>query len=515
MPKFFNPPGEGVIGRLGTHLLRIHNGDPLCAVTIGWEHPTSGPADYYNVYQKNGTLWSFVGSTSDNEISIDNITADAERGLPVIRSPLENPLISKIIPRSRAEKSYTLGSEEKFNDLDDRPDADLSANPGCSTFYEQRHVFAGANNDPAVPYFSKVAQFADHSISEPRQDDDAIFRELSSGEAEEIRYMAALTDLLVFTSENEYRIRSAGETGLTPSSITSGRQSFYGTSNVQPVFARGKVIMVQKGGKEIRDFLFDFQSDTYAGAELTILAPHLFRNDRVRDMAYRDGDDSFLFVVTQKGRLLVQTKDDALSINGWCEWLTGNNDPVRSVSVLDSGDNTSIVMFVVERTDSEGNKFHTTETIDIEAFRPRDAWTDSGAVSSEFLGTARIVYKKGKLVLENIDVKTEGRRSVQSLSLTGVRESVDIYSTSDPQPLTQPSILNDKVFRVGVINGKDIPIIHVNNEVKLNLEVYPHVVPGNVEVWRPVNAVYGLHHLEDKEVAVGINGKFRRPNRGV
>ena len=37
--------------------------------------------DFYNVYQRNGSVWGFIGSTNSTEIYIDNVQADIERGI--------------------------------------------------------------------------------------------------------------------------------------------------------------------------------------------------------------------------------------------------------------------------------------------------------------------------------------------------------------------------------------------------------------------------------------------------
>ena len=171
----------------------------------------------------------------------------------------------------------------------------------------------------------------------------------------------------MFTSRGEYRISADG--AVTPASITASPQSFHGSSHVPPVRARDKIVVVERGGTRINDFRFEFEADTYTGEELTVLATHLFEDNRIVDMAYHEGNTSLLFVITDRGKLLVETKDEALEISGWTEWKT--QGLFRSVTVARTNNNTSSVFFVIER-ELNGRKYFTTERIQFDAVNTRD-----------------------------------------------------------------------------------------------------------------------------------------------
>ena len=513
------PLGDLPVGRtptsgyFGVNFMRIHKGDPQGKYHLEWDGPlnadgTSQHVDYYNVYQRNGSIWGFIGSTDSTEIYIDNVEADIDRGLQVHAVPLASDVQEKDITSAQSSRNYTLGTEgiSAYNAIPNIPDQIFDPYPQCSAFWAQRQFYLGSLREPETFHGSKTGQFYNFSYSQPRQDDDAIERQIASGIAQEIRHALPLADLLVFTSRGEYRIGAQGTGAVTPISITASPQSFQGASHVPPVRARDKIVVVERGGKRINDYRFEEEADTYTGEELTILATHLFDENRIVDMAYHEGNTSLLFVITDRGKLLVQTKDEALEISGWTEWLT--QGLFRSVSVARTNNNTSSVFFVIERETKEGQKYFATERIEFDAVNTKNAWADSGKAVSEKLGDAVIEVEGPDLLLSGIDLGVVGEEPIE-IFLTGLRTSgMGVHGPfDDKMPLSDTAEIQDNSLyaRGRPLDGKYTLHFSEAAEPTGRGEV-DRYIPGPVEVWKPIKEVTGLHHLEGREVSIGVDG---------
>jgi hypothetical protein len=98
------------------------------------------------VYRQKNGLFGWIGDTEAVFFTDNNITPDMSISPPSARNP--------------------------FNAANDYP--------GAVSYYQQRRVFGGTNNDPDTSFYSQVASYANMSSSTPGQDDDAITATLPS-----------------------------------------------------------------------------------------------------------------------------------------------------------------------------------------------------------------------------------------------------------------------------------------------------------------------------------------------
>ena len=190
--------------------------------------------------------------------------------------------------------------------------------PGACAMYQDRLILAGSTMQPQTVWMSKTGDYADFGTSDPLRDDDAVTMTLAGTNADRIHSLTASSDLLVFTTGGEWKVKGAGDSGaITPTALTAHQQTNIGTKDIQPFVAGGHVILVQTQGRKVYALGYDLNVDGYTGSELTILSSHLFEGKRIVDMAYQSEPDSLLWFVLSDGTCAVCTYNPEHDIIGW------------------------------------------------------------------------------------------------------------------------------------------------------------------------------------------------------
>ena len=214
--------------------------------------------------------------------------------------------------------------------------------PAACAMYQDRLILTGSKLQPQTIWMSRTGDYADFGTSDPLSDDDAVTMTLAGSRADRIHSLTASSDLLVFTTGGEWKIRGTGDAGaITPTALTAHQQTNIGTKDIQPIVAGGHVILVQAQGRKVYALGYDLNTDGYTGSELTILAGHMFEGKRIVDMAYQSEPDSLLWFVLNDGTCTVCTYNPEHEIIGWSrQELAGLK--VKAVAALTGEDMTEI-----------------------------------------------------------------------------------------------------------------------------------------------------------------------------
>lgn len=254
-------------------------------MTITWG-AVSG-AEEYNVYREVNGIYGYLGTSKSTSFVDDNIEPDLKEVAPIYQNPFE----------------------------DDN-------NPSCVTYFQQRKIYANSEKNPQTFWASQLAAPNNFNVSRPLIASDAITQSLADREVNEIRHLVGLNHLIALTSNAEYKI--SGPDGIfeaNPSPIALV-QSNFGSSHVQPVISGSMLIFVQAGGSVLRDLGYDYLSDAYNGAELSIFANHLFDGKKVEYMAYAKEPYRIIRVVFSDGTCAALTYNKGQKICGWTREIT-------------------------------------------------------------------------------------------------------------------------------------------------------------------------------------------------
>lgn len=237
--------------------------------------------------------------------------------------------------------------------------------PYTVTFFQDRLVFGGCKKYPQRVWMSKSGDYENFEVEKEGgsvTDDSAVTADLLSLKSHQIRHLVASNDLLVLTEGNTWTI-SGGET-VTPSNISPRNQENYGCNDVEPMKVGTRIVYVQRRGNTIRDVGYTYDSDSYVGVDLTLLAKHLVRDIQVTDSAYVQEPDSAIYYVRSDGVMLCLTYVPDQKVYAWSHFKTaGTYEAVCSVSEA----NQDRVFAIVKRTTTDADGV-THEARYIEAF---------------------------------------------------------------------------------------------------------------------------------------------------
>lgn len=278
--------------------------------TINWS--AASGADRYYVYKHSGGMFGYVGQTTGTTFKDDNIAADMSRTPPIAQSLFA------------ATGDY----------------------PGAVSYFEQRRAFAGTSNQPQNIWMTKSGTESDMSYSLPIRDDDSIQFRVAAREANTIRHIVPLTNMLLLTSGAEWRVTSVNNDAITPSSISVAPQSYIGANNVTPVIVANNVLYATARGGHLREMAYAYQANGYVSGDLSLRAPHLFDGYEIVDMAYSKAPYPVVWCVSSTGDLLGFTYLPEQQVGAWHRHDT--EGAFESVAVVAEGVE-DVPYFVVQR----------------------------------------------------------------------------------------------------------------------------------------------------------------------
>lgn len=245
----------------------------------------------YRVYKgESGSTPGHLATTLNTYFDDINIIADYSNGIRTTRDPF-----------SPKEGEEGLGREY----------------PGVVCFFEQRLVYASSVNQPQTLWLSATGEYNNFSTHSPLQADDAIELGIASNEVSPLQWMVAMRSLLTGGSGMEWEVTSSDGGAFSAGNARAVAQSRRGSSPLRALVVGSTILHVTRSGREIRDFQYDFGTDSYSGKEKTVLASHLFEKWRIIGWDYQPLPHSIIWVVREDGALLGLTYNAEHEVYAW------------------------------------------------------------------------------------------------------------------------------------------------------------------------------------------------------
>lgn len=272
----YNANGKLVVSGVKNNLFT--NGG---ANTITWA-PVAGAARY-NVYKFHGGLYGYIGATQGTSFIDDNIAADLSKTPPIYES--------------------VFGAAGDY--------------PGAVSYFEQRRCFAGTTNKPQNIWMTRSGTESVMAYSLPIRDDDRISFRVAAREANTIRHIVPLSQLLLLTGAAEWRVNAVNSDAITPTTISVRPQSYVGASNVQPIIINNTLIYGAARGGHIRELAYNWQASGFITGDLSLRAPHLFDTFDIVDMTYAKAPMPVVWFVSTSGKLIGLTYVPEQQVGAW------------------------------------------------------------------------------------------------------------------------------------------------------------------------------------------------------
>jgi len=231
--------------------------------------------------------------------------------------------------------------------------APSAGNPTVPALANQRLVLAGPVGSPGQINASKPGAYFNFDISSPIQPDDAIQQTLVSGQLNTIQAMIPRpAGLIVFGDKHAWLVNggSAGSP-FNATSLVANPQAYNGSSPLPPIVATSDILYVQAKQSIIRNLVYNFYTNVYTGADISILSNHLFYGFTLTQWAWAEEPFKLAWATRNDGQLLCLTFLKDLEIVAWTHSDTqGLFNGVASVTEASTIGNVDAVYHVVQRT---------------------------------------------------------------------------------------------------------------------------------------------------------------------
>ena len=420
--------------------------------TITW-NAVSG-ASKYRVYKEQAGLYGFIGEVTGTTIVDANIGPDFSRTPPIYENEFQ--------------------TTNNF--------------PGAVSYFEQRRVFAGTNNEPQSILMTKSGTESNMSFGRPIRDDDRIKFKVAAREANTIRHIVPLTQLLLLTGSAEWRVSSINSDAITPTSISVKPQSYVGANNAQPVIVNNSMVYAAARGGHIRELGYNWQANGFITGDLSLRAPHLFDNLTITDMALAKAPIPIVWFISSNGKLLGFTYVPEQTIGAWHQHDTDGT--FESVATVSEG-NDDVLYCVVKRTINGATKKYV-ERLGTRLFdNARDCFfVDCGAT---YNGT-----------------NTDTNRTVTISGGTNYTRGESVTITANYNLFNAPPSLDDVGDAIVLLSGSNYYRCNITATssatvatVKLDVDLPANLRNTGITTYEVArNVISGLNHLEGKTVSI-------------
>ena len=200
--------------------------------------------------------------------------------------------------------------------------SDQNGWPERVTFHQQRLVFASNLLRPQTVWLSKAGDFNDFGVSSPLEDADAVTFTLASGTQNKIKWIDSGKSLYIGTLGDEWTVEGNDRSSLTPTNILARKQTNNGSEDNKPLKVGLTTLFVERHGRSINEFVYDYTFDSYKTSDMSILSPHLTEFFSIVDWTYQQTPDSIIWSVRDDGVMLGITYQRQHKVVGWHRHIT-------------------------------------------------------------------------------------------------------------------------------------------------------------------------------------------------
>jgi hypothetical protein len=220
--------------------------------------------------------------------------------------------------------------------------------PGVSSVFQQRKVYAGSDNDPLTVWGSRPGDYENMDVSTITQEDDSYEFEIDSEEVAPINHLLATRSGLVIISQSGIWQLTGGQgVAVTPTNALADPQSYTGCSTLPPLQIDTDIVYQESKGSTVRLMAYNDYTKVFAGQDLSILSSHLVPPELpITAWTYASDPFKLVHAVRSDGVMLELTLVKEQNIFGWTRQETQG----LYVDVLAmQEDTTDVVYYMTQR----------------------------------------------------------------------------------------------------------------------------------------------------------------------
>lgn len=227
--------------------------------------------------------------------------------------------------------------------------------PKFTCYYKERLWFAGTKKFVSRYWSSKTNDFDKFSTTDNEGevlDDCGIDGLIADDGVNAITYLSPLRYLAIGTTDGEFLLSSASSSYVfSTTNYKVEVESHYGGSSLKPIRAHSTSVFAQRDNKKLYQYSYDYNSDSYKGSDISLLAEHITRGG-IKELTYSQQPNTLIYTVLTDGTIAACTFLPEQKVIGWQRIkLGGTNVKVKSITTIPNKDrNYDEVWVIVERT---------------------------------------------------------------------------------------------------------------------------------------------------------------------
>ncbi len=323
--------------------------------------------------------------------------------------------------------------------------SDVRGWPRTIGLYEQRLFFCSTSNEPTNVWGSVSGDFENFKAGV--DDDSAVTYTLNSQGVNVARWMVPWKILAIGSAASEFRVSGTDSgSALTPTNVNAKAESNEGSMDLQAIQIAKSILFIDRTEKNIREFAFSYNEDSYDAPLLNQLAQHLTNTDKIVDFAYQKDPDSIVWFVLASGEMIGLTYNPKQQIVAFYQFTTDGE--IESVAVIPNDDGNDEVWISVKRTIDGADVRYVEYLKEVESEELEDAFfVDSGVTYSG--APANIITGLDHLEGKTVDVLGAGSIMTQQVvesgqitidaAVTPIQIGLPYTATARLMPFTQGS----------------------------------------------------------------------------
>lgn len=275
--------------------------------------------------------------------------------------------------------------------------------PQAVELHGNRLWFGGSTELPDGMFGSVIGGYFNFDAGDGDDTDSPQFTVASSVFAK-IRHIVSANNLLAFSEQTEFAVEQREGTPITPSNASIRSQTKYGATYwVHPKFFDGAVLFGQRNGQTIREYIYDFSTDSYISNDISAVANHLldapYDFDTIIGTATRP--EQYAIFVNFDGTIAVYHSIRQEKLQAWSRWETvkgyfdsvctlGNKAFVSCYREIDD-------QFHLERVELDDDRITVDYSLNLNVVDPP---TDTFDIGTDYDGETVKVLSNGKYLGE-------------------------------------------------------------------------------------------------------------------
>jgi len=238
--------------------------------------------------------------------------------------------------------------------------SDTTGYPNTGAFFQDRLWSAGGKTYPDLLAASQTGFYERMAPTDEKGtvlDTSGIAVRLNSRRLSRIKWLAGVKKGLALGSGSQEFLVQAGGNNVNNRTITPGNiiiedSSTRGSADTTPVPVDSQVLFVQRSGRTLREFAYNYEADGYKSPSMSLLASHLGVSP-FEQMAYAAEPYSIVWIRRQNGSLVGLTYNREESVVGWHRH-SFQDEEVRRIAVAPSSDQLQDHLWMTVRRTVDG-----------------------------------------------------------------------------------------------------------------------------------------------------------------